>query len=52
MEEDRAIRLYVSGKITGEQLDLQRKFVTERLESLRAKAILTTPSHPSPVSVP
>ena len=37
MEEDRAIRLYVSGKITEEQLDLQRKFITERLESLRAK---------------
>ena len=37
MEEDRAIRLYVSGKITQDQLDLQRKFITERLESLRAK---------------
>ena len=37
IEEDRAIRLYVSGKITEEQLDLQRKFITERLESLRAK---------------
>ena len=37
MEEDRAIRLYVSGKITADQLDLQRKFITERLESLRAK---------------
>ena len=37
MEEDRAIRLYVSAKITEEQLDLQRKFITERLESLRAK---------------
>ncbi len=36
-EEDRAIRLYVSGKITEPQLDLQRKFITERLESLRAK---------------
>ena len=36
-EEDRAIRLYVSGKITEDQLDLQRKFITERLESLRAK---------------
>ncbi len=36
-EEDRAIRLYVSGKITENQLDLQRKFITERLESLRAK---------------
>jgi len=37
MEEDRAIRLYVSGKITEAQLDLQRKFITERLESIRAK---------------
>ena len=36
-EEDRAIRLYVAGKITEEQLDLQRKFITERLEGLRAK---------------
>ena len=32
MEEDRAIRLYVSGKITEAQLDHQRKFITERLE--------------------
>ena len=37
MEEDRAIRLFVSGKITEAQLDLQRKFITERLESARAK---------------
>ena len=37
MEEDRAIRLFVSGKITEDHLDLQRKFITERLESLRAK---------------
>ena len=37
MEEDRAIRLYVSGKITEDQLDHQRKFITERLEMLRAK---------------
>ena len=35
MEEDRAIRLYVSGKITEDQLDHQRKFITERLEILR-----------------
>ena len=35
MEEDRAIRLYVSGKITENQLDHQRKFITERLEILR-----------------
>ena len=37
MEEDRAIRLYVSGKITEDQLDHQRKFITERLEMLRAR---------------
>ena len=37
MEEDRAIRLFVSGKITEVQLDVQRKFITERLESARAK---------------
>ena len=37
LEEDRAIRLYVAGKITEEQLDLQRKFITERLESLKGK---------------
>ena len=37
MEEDRAIRLYVSGKITEEQWDLQREFTTERLERLRAR---------------
>ena len=36
-EEDRAIRLYVSEKITEEQLDRQRKFITERLETLREK---------------
>ena len=37
MEEDRAIRLFVSGKITEAQLDLQRRFITERLECARAK---------------
>ena len=37
MEEDRAIRLFVSGKIAEAQLDHQRKFITERLESARAK---------------
>ena len=37
LEEDRAIRLFMSGKITEEQLDHQRKFITERLENLRAK---------------
>ena len=36
-EEDRAIRLYVSGKITETQLDRQRKFITERLETVRAE---------------
>ena len=30
-EEDRAIRLYVSGKITEKQLDHQRRFIAERL---------------------
>ena len=35
MEEDRAISLYVSGKITENQLDHQRRFITERLETLR-----------------
>ena len=37
MEENRAIRLFVSGKIAEAQLDHQRKFITERLESARAK---------------
>ena len=37
LEEERAIRLYVAGKITEDQLDLQRKFITERLEGLRAR---------------
>ncbi|MYA20305.1 MAG: recombinase family protein, partial [Chloroflexi bacterium] len=37
LEEDRAIRLYVSGKITEEQLDHQRRFIGERLEQLRAR---------------
>ena len=36
-EEDRAIRLFVSGKITEVQLDHQRRFITERLEGLREK---------------
>ena len=35
MEEDRAIRLYVSGKITEGQLDRQRRFITDRLDTLR-----------------
>ena len=37
LEEDRAIRLYVSGKITEDQLDHQRRFITERLSTLRAR---------------
>ena len=45
MEEDRAIRLFVSGKITEAQLDHQRKFITERLESARAK-LDTVPGSP------
>ena len=36
-EEDRVIRLFVSEKITEEQMDRQRKFITERLESLRTR---------------
>ena len=35
---DRAIRLYVSGKITEDQLDHQRKYITERPETLRARS--------------
>ena len=37
LEEDRAIRLFVSGKITEAQLDHQRRFITERLESARSR---------------
>ena len=37
MEEDRAIRLFVSGKITEARLDLQSRYITERLERARAK---------------
>ena len=36
-EEGRAIRLFVSGKITEKQLDHQRKFIAERLETHRAE---------------
>ena len=36
-EDDRLIRLYVAGKITENQLDHQRKFITERLGNLRTK---------------
>ena len=35
--EDRAITLFVSGKITEAQLAYQRKFITERLERVRAR---------------
>ncbi len=35
--EERAITLFVSGRITEAQLDHQSKFITERLESVRAK---------------
>ena len=36
-EEDRAIGLYVSGKISEGQLDNQRKGIQERLEAARAR---------------
>ena len=35
--EERAITLFVSGRITEAQLDNQRRFITERLENFRAK---------------
>ncbi len=37
LEEERAIGLYVSGKISEDQLDLQRKLILERLETARAQ---------------
>ena len=37
MEEERVIRLFVSGKITEDQMDHQRRYITERLETLRAR---------------
>ena len=37
LEEDRVIRLFVSGKITENQLDRQRKFITQRLNHCRTK---------------
>ena len=37
MEEERVTRLFVSGKITEDQLDHQRRYITERLETLRAR---------------
>ena len=36
-EDDRLIRLYVAGKISEAQLDRQRRFITGRVEALRAK---------------
>ena len=36
-EDERLVRRYVAGKIAEEMLDLQRKFITERMEHLRAK---------------
>ena len=38
-EEDRAVRLFISGKITEKQLDRQRKFITERLEHAQSELI-------------
>ena len=35
--ENRAITLFVSGRIAEAQIDDQCKFITERLESVRAK---------------
>ena len=35
--DERAITLFVSGRITEAQLDNQRKFITERLEDVRTK---------------
>ena len=37
MEEDRAFRLFVPGKITEAQLDHQRQFITGQPESARAR---------------
>ena len=37
LEEDRLISLFVAGKISEAQLDRQRKFITGRVEGLRAK---------------
>ena len=38
LEEQRLVRLFVTGKITEDMLDLQRKFITERMEHLHTKA--------------
>ncbi len=35
-EEDRAVRLFITAKISEEQLDRQRRFITERLEHVRS----------------
>ena len=37
LEEERLVRLYVMGKLSEEMLDAQRKYITERLEHLRAR---------------
>ena len=37
LEEERVIRLFVSGKITEDQMDHRRRYITERLENLRAR---------------
>ena len=37
VEDSRAVSLYVSGKITERELDHQRKFVNERMETAHAK---------------
>ena len=37
VEDSRAVRLYVSGKITERELDHQRKFINERIETAHAK---------------
>ena len=37
MEEERLVRQYVTGKLTEEMLDHQRKFIMERMEHPRAK---------------
>ena len=55
MEEDRAIRLFVSGKITEAQLDLQRKFITPcrappvHYQAALPHSALAQPRHVRPV---
>ena len=38
VEDSRAVGLYVSGKITERELDHQRKFINERMETAHARA--------------